>query len=85
MSDKTAHVIQLTRTLDILKAAGWITGYTIITDPWVVDWTPYGRQRAAAFLSIADELDLNDVNWTCLEAICNFLPPTDAGKQLPKN
>jgi hypothetical protein len=75
MGDKSENEIHFTRTLDVLKAAGWITGYSMITDPWVVDWTPLGRERARLFLSLADELDLNDVNWPCLEAICKFLRP----------
>lgn len=69
------HVAEMIPVLETLKAAGWITGYSLITDPWVVDWTAHGKIRAAEFLRIAGELDINTGCWDCLEVICQFLPP----------
>jgi hypothetical protein len=71
--DKHEHIAELVTVFDALKAAGWITGYSIVTDPWVVDWTDHGRQRAAELVAIHDELEPGGNMWVPLVAVCKFL------------
>ncbi|HVU28383.1 MAG TPA: hypothetical protein VHG71_11690 [Verrucomicrobiae bacterium] len=85
--NEAEKVAELDAVLHKMKAAGWITGWTIITDPWIVDWTDLGKLRAAEFLRIAGELGLVREQHLYLHAICRFLPalPPDESEKLGLN
>lgn len=81
------HVANLDAVLHKMKAAGWVTGWTFITDPWVIDWTDLGKIHAAKFPLETAALGLTGEEPLYLETIIKFFPPPllDEGENLSLN